>query len=205
MEGRAIARPNFVKRPKQIRYLNLQWRAGQLPGRTPGRVVEMAAGGPPSMEGRAIARPNWHDVRPIPGCCAPSMEGRAIARPNLSMAIEYPRTVDPSMEGRAIARPNPASWASPPAAPVFLQWRAGQLPGRTAPVRSRGAVAVLPSMEGRAIARPNPPRPARHDRAPLPSMEGRAIARPNFERHERRSSPNSLQWRAGQLPGRTGG
>ena len=87
----------------------LQWRAGQLPGQTPldahGHAERRLAfnGGPgncpakrqraqlaaivaatPSMEGRAIARPNSMDVhRERPRRAAPSMEGRAIARPNL--------------------------------------------------------------------------------------------------------------------------
>ena len=69
---------------------SLQWRAGQLPGQTatPGRS--------PSMEGRAIARPDKR-VGSVP----PSMEGRAIARPDVDCARR------PSMEGRAIARPDP--------------------------------------------------------------------------------------------------
>ena len=36
----------------------------------------------------------------------PSMEGRAIARPNDILVIASEHKVKPSMEGRAIARPN---------------------------------------------------------------------------------------------------
>ena len=228
MEGRAIARPNYAVGLRDTLISCLQWRAGQLPGQTWGRnaysfVQRSFNGGPgncpakqsdepgklakarkPSMEGRAIARPNVA-VAVAVAVGAPSMEGRAIARPNRDpgpwcrsactafnggRAIARPNHTDrgqvrghvsPSMEGRAIARPNnqaACGWLAFSA----LQWRAGQLPGQT---RERQRhVCVLRSE---------------------PSMEGRAIARPNW----RRSSSSVrhqifLQWRAGQLPGQTG-
>ena len=63
----------------------------------------------PSMEGRAIARPNRRRRRPHAAPDPPSMEGRAIARPNMFSAITvFTAYKHPSMEGRAIARPN---WA----------------------------------------------------------------------------------------------
>ena len=58
------------------------------------------------------------------------MEGRAIARPNDPLEPEPPPRLGASMEGRAIARPNHHVEESPCHNPV-LQWRAGQLPGRT--------------------------------------------------------------------------
>ena len=83
MEGRAIARPNCMLIAMGVKKgLALQWRAGQLPGQTaadwgcrfhrnylqwragqlPGQTVGVGAGQInghiPSMEGRAIARPN---------------------------------------------------------------------------------------------------------------------------------------------------
>ena len=59
MEGRAIARPNWheVSVP-QIDLYALQWRAGQLPGQTGHRIGAAQLAELPSMEGRAIARPN---------------------------------------------------------------------------------------------------------------------------------------------------
>ena len=42
---------------------------------------------------------------------------------------------------------------------MFLQWRAGQLPGQTGSAETVTAAVDLPSMEGRAIARPNGIRP----------------------------------------------
>ena len=120
---------------------DLQWRAGQLPGRT--STVTPA-------------------LRPVVCRFDPSMEGRAIARPDqVSSSCVQAREADgsPSMEGRAIARPDarcddvhrPATRRS------YLQWRAGQLPGRTAPSNpvSIQALVAVPSMEGRAIARPD--------------------------------------------------
>ena len=86
MEGRAIARPNDhgfelrcqiiwalqwragqlpgqtgLSRRTEKEKMDLQWRAGQLPGQTSAvdQLVGLLAG--PSMEGRAIARPNTAD------------------------------------------------------------------------------------------------------------------------------------------------
>ena len=109
----------------------LQWRAGQLPGRTAGADTFIVAGSFPSMEGRAIARPNGargalrgcrsNPFNGGPGNCpaepsrahpkppradTPSMEGRAIARPNVDWGNGLAPLPEPSMEGRAIARPN---------------------------------------------------------------------------------------------------
>ncbi len=252
MEGRAIARPNSGRRPsnpsastafnggpgncpaKPDRWKRcgigssiLQWRAGQLPGQT-GRGRSVAgAGDRPSMEGRAIARPNDRAPSPRRAPDPPSMEGRAIARPNFGA-------------GR-IPAPNPG-----------LQWRAGQLPGQTRALVPALRLPAQPSMEGRAIARPNSgsrsrsaPASATFNGGPgncpaklgisttpaawgrafnggpgncpakldsvtriasgemSPSMEGRAIARPNFAVPAGGRPRCSLQWRAGQLPGQT--
>ena len=230
MEGRAIARPNsgiIVTLGSGPR--SLQWRAGQLPGQTcpitratrswphcfnggpgncPAKPVFDGAGqhgGPASMEGRAIARPNVHIAAQssqsesslqwragqLPGQtslgCAvavglglASMEGRAIARPNCKPLVEAARAKAASMEGRAIARPNSGSVMIHAASVASLQWRAGQLPGQTRADRGGNAARQPASMEGRAIARPN-----------------RGRVRPSAV-----STPR-LQWRAGQLPGQT--
>ena len=161
---------------------SLQWRAEQSLGQTKNEIVAMAGadvvsfnGGPsnrsakptvfrhlpmelnvPSMEGRAIARPNKGPCGVAEPETLPSMEGRAIARPN--MASDDPRVLDcwpPSMEGRAIARPNqPRDVVSLPST-SNLQWRAEQSLGQTHEAGPRYRLPVGPSMEGRAIARPN--------------------------------------------------
>ena len=87
---------------------NLQWRAGQLPGQTQG---------PGQEEGEEEG---------------PSMEGRAIARPNPSTLWLPPRRPRPfnGGPGNCPAKPEhspPTNCATP-----ILQWRAGQLPGQTA-------------------------------------------------------------------------
>ena len=152
-----------------------------MPGQTWGASGDDVLGvDAPSMEGRAIARPNRRERTLHPGRHPPSMEGRAIARPNLPVAGGCVVAGGvPSMEGRAIARPNPVT-------------------------KPQLAARSPPSMEGRAIARPNRRPPRGPPRRTRPSMEGRAIARPNCSTGSRTAhKPNSLQWRAGQLPGQT--
>ena len=157
MEGRAIARPNVVvgcgvgggwwsfnggpgncpakpstPRCRPSRAVCLQWRAGQLPGQTRARRVGDAPGVSPSMEGRAIARPNHlpHSrrsprrrpfnggpgncpaKRPVIscsshrcGCTFNGGPGNCPAKPP-AQAPSGEGCAAPSMEGRAIARPN---------------------------------------------------------------------------------------------------
>ena len=85
------------------------------------------------MEGRAIARPNLVAAdRGTSVSLLPSMEGRAIARPNLILKrFVFELLRRPSMEGRAIARPNHLQRLVGGSITKCLQWRAGQLPGRT--------------------------------------------------------------------------
>ena len=112
--------------------------------------------------------------------------------------------------------------------PPVLQWRAGHVPGQTRPGSPQSPQSYTPSMEGRARARPNttaaspppgdqppfnggpgtcPAKPGRRDGARAhrrrPSMEGRARARPNPAAAFWAVSRNSLQWRAGHVPGQT--
>ena len=208
----------------------LQWRAGQLPGRTPQGGGPTHSPSPPSMEGRAIARPNtvfgnqtapaewplqWragqlpgrtglsyrrHCYRTSPfnggpGNCPaepdhvnddgtpltkPSMEGRAIARPNCRVRGQVRQWPLPSMEGRAIARPNRAGWPPTGHAGLSLQWRAGQLPGRTALCM----------------------RVPRSWRCAFNGGPGNCPAE-RWTAHPSKPTRTLLQWRAGQLPGRT--
>ncbi len=208
LQWRAGQLPGQTMRDREERTdeLRLQWRAGQLPGQTCARSRAGSARNSPSMEGRAIARPNrgWQKIVTIKRHW-PSMEGRAIARPNVIGGLAGLAVRDPSMEGRAIARPNPAErtfWAS---MLTPLQWRAGQLPGQTCPARSRGTGPAHP-LQWRAGQLPGQTShiPDHYCLGARPSMEGRAIARPNLTMMgcDDEASP-SLQWRAGQLPGQT--
>ena len=159
MEGRAIARPNgpltgwrgglsgpFNGGPgncpaKRVRWnggiqwlAGLQWRAGQLPGQTVKRSARI--------------------VQTI----QPSMEGRAIARPNLSVASiidDLPWLS--SMEGRAIARPNPRCTPSTCRSRPVFNGGPGNCPAKRASGERALGSAIRSSMEGRAIARPNDP------------------------------------------------
>ena len=191
-----------------LQVAHLQWRAGQLPGRTGDGQMESVADLGPSMEGRTIARPN--DVNPSwrgGRHCAASFNGGPDNCPaELSLTALQPTTL------------------------TNLQWRAGQLPVRTGEDSGSFVVVYVPSMEGRTIARPNqgnhreyqhglltfsggpdncPAEPAPEPSNLLanidPSMEGRTIARPNDAggRFHCLGRLSSLQWRAGQLPGRT--
>ena len=84
----------------------LQWRAGQLPGQTRPRLSP---------------RPRRH---------RPSMEGRAIARPNQKLMNETLRVEMPSMEGRAIARPNSTPSPPPPSRPPTFNGGPGNCPAK---------------------------------------------------------------------------
>ena len=160
----------------------LQWRAEQLPGQTaPERRLRCQRQGLASMEGRAIARPNflpresvhsrvgWSGFNGGPSNCPAKR-----AAPPPRVEVSTPRFGGPS----CTAKPSGCAARHE----IRLQWRAEQLPGQTEPDRwSPISDRVMASMEGRAIARPNCPCDActlecRLERA---SMEGRAIARPN--------------------------
>ena len=85
MEGRAIARPNDVAEPEKITLIvALQWRAGQLPGQTSTATRQGSGqprpfnGGPGNCPAKLAGSDTTIDPDPIP-----SMEGRAIARPNV--------------------------------------------------------------------------------------------------------------------------
>ena len=162
MEGRAIARPNpdsdsefhsphvghgfnggpgncpaeqSHKRGTLRCCILLQWRAGQLPGRT-------------SVEG-------------VPLPVAPTLQWRAGQLPGRTCAS----TVD-SATGRVYGfNGGPGNCPAEPRlreselsrllATLKLQWRAGQLPGRTTRGGHGARLVLVASMEGRAIARPN--------------------------------------------------
>ena len=205
MEGRAIARPNRLFRPKigGLERASMEGRAIARPN--PGRRHRNATTDQASMEGRAIARPN-EDHRGLERIDrAASMEGRAIARPNRRTAAHRQRGHLASMEGRAIARPNGVDGRGCVHVIDWLQWRAGQLPGQTGLVGDRGPPSPRrfnggPGNCPAKLARDSPRAcrwsgrfnggpgncPAKRS-APASwssprssaSMEGRAIARPN--------------------------
>ena len=155
MEGRAIARPNLwgVRQPANGRY-PFNGGPGNCPAKPPTGWASATAAAPPSMEGRAIARPNslrqlslhWQRNLQWRAGQLPGQTGRPCSGSDLSSV--------PSMEGRAIARPNRADDLCAHHA-SHLQWRAGQLPGQTGRPVERAELTRRPSMEGRAIARPN--------------------------------------------------
>ena len=231
---------------------DLQWRAGQLPGQTWRDGVGLLATGQPFNGGPGNCPAKPDTAQPFAPRLCPSMEGRAIARPN-STELWLPPTGfrnlqwragqlpgqtrprhrappwisrpfnggpgncpakprqrcdgqnerhQPSMEGRAIARPNIKLWPNTTVLTV-LQWRAGQLPGQTTCGAGALTQSDIPSMEGRAIARPNSLVVKEVVDIVAPSMEGRAIARPNLAREPVPNESVTLQWRAGQLPGQT--
>ena len=185
MEGRAIARPNVIVHVDGTRsggWASMEGRAIARPNLVglSGRVVVLHA----SMEGRAIARPN-QGHRSGDGHCenAASMEGRAIARPNVVAPTSEGRAEGASMEGRAIARPNDRPRGRYAVRRLGFNGGPGNCPAeRPRAHRHPGALPDRASMEGRAIARPNV--------SWLPIVVVAMLA---------------LQWRAGQLPGRTGG
>ena len=183
----------------------LQWRAGQLPGQT-GDLLDLVLGLPgASMEGRAIARPNWPTMYAgsTRGRCFNGGPGNCPAKPAASASKLFGDDAA-SMEGRAIARPNLARRTLPAAMPV-LQWRAGQLPGQTHRRRRPRAQPLGASMEGRAIARPNSMIPAASSSS-KPVLQWRAGQLPGQTtvRSYTTGLNQWLQWRAGQLPGQTG-
>lgn len=87
---------------------------------------------------------------------------------------------------------------------IFLQWRAGQLSGRTRPQPlNRGALLHLQWRAGQSSGRTGI-YGLRADGRMLPSMEGPTIVRPNMQAG-RWAAPSMviLQWRAGELSGQT--
>ena len=232
MEGRAIARPNpptsgswsESRRSLQWRAeqslgqtaldhatdgagILLQWRAEQSLGQTGAGVGARPRSHHPSMEGRAIARPNPSSTqrlgrrrasfnggpsnrsakpgrhrRPRSGVLLPSMEGRAIARPNRQRPVAVKFRAWPRLQWRAEQSLGQTAHGVAFAARVCgLQWRAEQSLGQTRLLQHRPDPRLSPSMEGRAIARPNRAADPRPVGGICPSMEGRAIARPNCQ------------------------
>ena len=165
------------------------------------RVI--GAGVFPSMEGRAIARPNDPRVHRtnLPG--APSMEGRAIARPNHANIADI--TTRERLQWRGGLLPGRTGLTLPQRGVAqSLQWRAGLLPGRTFQSLRATLAYYGPSMEGRAIARPNSHSPPLRVMACAPFNGGPGYCPAELPSGE--DTPpaiSSLQWRAGLLPGRT--
>ena len=133
MEGRTIARPDFVQQQTGgTVVILLQWRAGQLPGQTNLRSLSAEMRALASTEGRTIARPDRSAASPIRRrSTRASMEGRTIARPDY-MRDTAGITVDEMLQWRAGQLPGQTDGHESGALPTGeLQWRAGQLPGQT--------------------------------------------------------------------------
>ena len=182
LQWRAGQLPGQTRRERHVngsRAARLQWRAGQLPGQTQPVCLRPGDGFGPSMEGRAIARPN--------------LTGRAVT---VTVTV-------PSMEGRAIARPNPSGRCSAKWSATNLQWRAGQLPGQTTPTAwPSGRRSPL---QWRAGQLPGQTANAQYRVLAINPLQWRAGQLPGQTPSASRSfaSISSLQWRAGQLPGQT--
>ena len=111
----------------------LQWRAGLLPGRTPRLDSHSLVLAAPSMEGRAIARPNslagvhrrlrYRPFNGGPGYCP--------AEPGIGDEEGIRQCSFNGGPGYCPAEPPGIAAAA--AILVVLQWRAGLLPGRTTP------------------------------------------------------------------------
>ena len=134
----------------------LQWRAGQLPGQTTvGDGLRDGAeatfnGGPGNCPAKQRAAQEATERAAVP-----SMEGRAIARPN-PMTGPIADHIACLLQWRAGQLPGQTFSTDSSLWVVFrLQWRAGQLPGQTSHVPGAASPRRAPSMEGRAIARPN--------------------------------------------------
>ena len=160
--------------------LDLQWRAGQLPGQTGFEGDCDCDDSPPSMEGRTIARPDAVRQGHRRLAPQPSMEGRTIARPDLRPRLYIAPGTCPSMEGRTIARPDSSMYESESSSWLAFNGGPDNCPAR-------------------------PPNPGTFTGlADHPSMEGRTIARPDTLTYVTdRFDQIALQWRAGQLPGQT--
>ena len=139
------------------RYVMLQWRAGQLSGRTgpprllPPLPVASFNGGPDNcpaerdahiLSGLITNFLQWRagqlsgrtaSIRSSVPASTPTFNGgpdNCPAEPRVAMWTNAPYPA-PSMEGRTIVRPNHALSSFPLVAFSCLQWRAGQLSGRT--------------------------------------------------------------------------
>ena len=166
--------------PRSVFEDSLQWRAGLLPGRTSPWDTARGNSSHPSMEGRAIARPN-SDYGVLDRWLLPPFNGGPGYCPAEQAFVRFASASCFCLQWRAGLLPGRTTSGSGGAAHTHgLQWRAGLLPGRTGGGHETMTTGEIPSMEGRAIARPN-----------------RTTALPT------RPSSVHLQWRAGLLPGRT--
>ena len=139
------------------------------------------------MEGRAIARPNANRLQNSDSQCTPFNGGPdncPAERCGMGSRMSLPQGAFNGGPDNCPAELLQRTTLTG-ALKLYLQWRAGQLSGRT----DRAIDHVLPSLV-----------------TDFPSMEGRTTVRPEPVSRRGLASPHhsgSLQWRAGQLPGRT--
>ena len=182
----------------------LQWRAGQLPGQTCRTTSDVTREELPSMEGRAIARPNR---TPSPLACRSASAfnggpGNCPAKHSRHCASRSKIAAFNGGPGNCPAKPRRSR--QPP--PRFEAFNGG--PGNCPAKRGdemETARRLIPSMEGRAIARPNTCGMCHADSTP--SLQWRAGQLPGQTSISplRTMTRSGLQWRAGQLPGQTSG
>ena len=203
MEGRAIARPNRPCTPAPATSCSLQWRAGQLPGQTSIAGSRRSCrrsfnGGPGNCPAKRHRHPRMDRHRRMP-----SMEGRAIARPNPPLRPTCRESRTPSMEGRAIARPN---WAAPrPGWPGTRSFNGGPGNCPAKPVPAGRNRARTRSFNGGPGNCPAKPRVSAYRRIARACLQWRAGQLPGQTPVSAGLASGSmyLQWRAGQLPGQT--
>ena len=205
MEGRAIARPNFLL---DVEEWAAAWSFNGGPSncsakrRWGGRCLRCAGsgfnGGPSNCSAKPRRR-SWRPARSVLQWRAEQLLGQTIRRRRQRDVQDLA-----SMEGRAIARPNKASPESPYAA--VKGFNGGPSNCSAKPAATGSPTTARTSFNGG----PSNCSAKRHTDAGGAaegcgaSMEGRAIARPNGGRpSSARTSSTSLQWRAEQLLGQT--
>ena len=108
------------------------------------------------------------------------------------------------MEGRAIARPNGTTASISTGSQIFLQWRAGQLPGQTGyPAVTLAEAQVLQWRAGQLPGQTAPDTCSPTDPAPLQWRAGQLPGQTLTLTAGTQPVFTPLQWRAGQLPGQT--
>ena len=142
----------------QTRALTLQWRAGQLPGQTPEVAETPHPLQHPSMEGRAIARPNSIGSR-AGSTAGMRLQWRAGQLPGQTTRdpVSHRRWRSTFNGGPGNCPAKPGHDGRSPCGVSSLQWRAGQLPGQTQGCGHRTTVtlqwragpsgATLPTLE----------------------------------------------------------
>ena len=179
MEGRARARPNKGQAAAYMRGTKgLQWRAGHVPGQTPG-LRRRPRPVPPTFNGG-------------PGTCPAKPPGAPSSTPRR-----------PRLQWRAGHVPGQTRGDSmTDIGPACLQWRAGHVPGQTptSPATASHASAAFNGGPGTCPAKRSTPRPARRcRRSTFNGGPGTCPAKPGHRAGESRP-PASFNGGPGTCP-----